>query len=58
MLSEYQLKITNLCYILIGNVKRLVPNFFNKEKFTSSLKLVPLLETRIKTIKNTSRIRI
>ena len=32
MLSEYQLKITNSYNIPIGNVKKLVPNFFDKEK--------------------------
>ena len=32
MLSDYQLNIADLYYILIGNVKRLVPNFFDKEK--------------------------
>ena len=33
MLSDYQLKITNLYNIPIGNVKKLVPNFFHKEKY-------------------------
>ena len=33
MLSEYQLKIADLCNISIGNVKKLVPNFFDKEKY-------------------------
>ena len=32
MLSEYQLKITDLYNIPIGNVKKLVPEFFDKEK--------------------------
>ena len=32
MLSEYQLKIDDLYNIPIGNVKKLVPNFFDKEK--------------------------
>ena len=33
MLSNYQLKIADLCNILIGNVEKLVRNFFfdNKE---------------------------
>ena len=35
MLSEYQLKIADLNNIPIGNVKKLVPNFFDKEKRTS-----------------------
>ena len=33
MLSEYQVKITDLYNIPIGNVKKLVPNFFDKEKY-------------------------
>ena len=33
MLSDYQLKIADLCNINIGNVKKLVPNFFDKEKY-------------------------
>ena len=32
MLSEYQLKIADLWNIPIGNVKKLVPNYFDKEK--------------------------
>ena len=33
MLSEYQLKITDLYSISIDNVKKLVPEFFDKEKY-------------------------
>ena len=33
MLSEYQLKIADLFNIPIGNVKKLVPNLFGKEKY-------------------------
>ena len=33
MLSEYQLKIADLFNIPIGIVKKLVPNFFDKEKY-------------------------
>ena len=33
MLSEYQLKIADFCNIPIGNAKKLVPNFFDKEKY-------------------------
>ena len=33
MLSEYQLRITDLQNISIGNVKKLVPNFFDDEKY-------------------------
>ena len=32
MLSEYQLKIADLYNIIIGNVKKLLLDFFNKEK--------------------------
>ena len=32
MFSENQLKIADLCNTLIGNGKKLVSNFFNKEK--------------------------
>ena len=32
-LSDYQLKISDLYNIPIGNVKKLVPNFFDKEKY-------------------------
>ena len=33
MLSEYQLKISDLYNILGGNVKKSVPNVFDKEKY-------------------------
>ena len=33
MLSDYQLKIADLYNIPIGNVKKLEPNFFDKEKY-------------------------
>ena len=33
MLSEHQLKIADLYNISIGNVKKIVPNFFDKEKY-------------------------
>ena len=33
MLSEYQLKIADLYNIPISNVKKFVPNFFDKEKY-------------------------
>ena len=33
MLSGYQLEIADLYNILIGNVKKLVPNFFDKKKY-------------------------
>ena len=33
MLSEYRLKVADLYNIPIGNVKKLVPKFFDKEKY-------------------------
>ena len=33
MLSDYQLKVTVLYYTPIGNFKKLVPNFFDKENY-------------------------
>ena len=33
MLFDYQVKITDLYNITIGNVKKLVPNFFDKGKY-------------------------
>ena len=33
MLSEYQLKIVDLYNTPIGNVKKLMPKVFNKEKY-------------------------
>ena len=33
MLPDYQLKIAGLYNILIGIVKKLTPNFFDKEKY-------------------------
>ena len=33
MLSDYQLKITHLYNIPIGNIKKLVAKFFDKEKY-------------------------
>ena len=33
ILSEYELKIADLYNIPISNVKQLVPNFFDKEKY-------------------------
>ena len=33
MVSDYQLKIADLYNIPIGNVKKLVPNFFDKENY-------------------------
>ena len=62
MLSTYQLKIADHHNIPTGNVKKLVPNFFDKEKcliYYENLQLYStLLKTRIEPKKNTSRIRI
>ena len=51
MLSEYQLKIAALCNIPIGNVKKLVPNLFDKEKYVihyENLKLYLRLGLKLK----------
>ena len=48
-MSKYQLVITDIYKISIGNFKKLVPNFFDKEKYVSSRKLPTLSITRIKT---------
>ena len=50
-MSDYQLKIADLYNIPTGNVKKLVPNFFDKEKYDSLQKLTTLFEIRIKTKK-------
>ena len=38
MLSDYQLKIAALYNIPIGNIKKLLSSFFNKEKYVIHLK--------------------
>ena len=52
MLSNYQLKIADLYNIpIIGNVKKLVPNFFNNEKYViryENLKLYLRLGLKLK----------
>ena len=53
MLFEYQLKIADLCNIPIDNVKKLVPNFFDKEKYLihyENLQLYLRLGLKIKKI--------
>ena len=58
MLSEYQLKIADLYNISIGNIKKLVPNVFDKEKYVIHYgNLQPYLRLGLKRKKNTSRIR-
>ena len=51
MLCKHQLIISDYYNIPIGNVKKLMPNFFDKEKYPSFSKLATLLETRVKTKK-------
>ena len=56
MLSEYQLKIDNLCDIPIGIVKKLVPKFFDKEKHVCHFEnLKPYLRLGLK-LKNIHRV--
>ena len=55
MLSEYQQKIADLCNVPIGNVKKLVPNFFDKEKYVLHHENLQLF---LKLKRNTLRIRI
>ena len=53
MLSEYQLKIADLYNIFIGNVKKLVRNFFDKEKYVlhyENLQLYLRLGLKLKKI--------
>ena len=38
MLSSYQLYITDLCNIPVGTVKKLVPNFHDKENMCSIMR--------------------
>ena len=59
LLSDYQLKIADRYNIPIGNVKKLVPNFFDKEKYVIHYENLQLyLRLGLKLKKNTSRIRI
>ena len=46
MLSEYQLTIVDSYNITIGNVKQLVPNFFDKEKYVFDCKNLQLYSRR------------
>ena len=58
MLSYYQLKIADLYNIPIDNVKKVVPNFYDKEKYMihyENLQLYLRLELKLKNI---SSIRI
>ena len=59
MLFDYQLKIAGLYIIPVGNVKVLVPKFFDKEKYVIHYESTKLyLRLRLKLKKNTSLIRI
>ena len=40
MLSNYQLQIADFYNIPIGNVKKLVPNFFVKEKYVLNCEIL------------------
>ena len=58
MLSDYKLKIANLCNIPIVNVKQLVPNFFDNEKYVIHYEnLQHYLRLGLKLKENTSRIQ-
>ena len=51
MVSEYQLKVADICNIPVGNVKKLVHNFFDKEKYMlhyENLKLQLRLGLKVK----------
>ena len=53
MLSDHQLKIAALYNIPLGNVKKLVPVFFDKEKYViryENLQLCLRLELKLKNI--------
>ena len=53
MLSEYHLKIVDLYNIPIANVKKLVPNFFDKERYAlhyENLQLYLRLGLKLKKI--------
>ena len=53
MLSECQLKIADLYNTPIGNIKKLVPNFFDKEKYVilyENLQLYLRLGLKLKKI--------
>ena len=55
MLCDYQLKIADLYNIPNGNFKKLVPNFFDKEKYVihyENLQLYLRLELKKKTKKH------
>ena len=57
ILSKYELKISDFYNIPIGNVKNLVPNFFDKDKYVFHYENLQLY-LRLKLKKYTSCIRI
>ena len=58
MLSEYQLRIADHYKIPIGNVEKLMPNFFDKEKYVIHYENLKLCLRLVLKLKNTPRIRI
>ena len=59
MLPKYQLKIADLYNIPIGNVKKIVPNLFDKGKYMIHYENLQLyLRLRLKQKNNTLRIRV
>ena len=38
MLSKYQLMIADLYHASVGNIKKILPNFFDKEKYVFDYK--------------------
>ena len=59
ILSNHQLKIVDLYNVLIGNVKKLMPNFFDVEKYVLHCENLQLyLRLGLKLKKYTSRVRI
>ena len=59
ILSEYQLKISDLYNIPIGNAEKLLPNLFDKEKYAIHYEnLTHYLRLGLKLKNNASRIRI
>ena len=58
MLSEYQLRIADHYKIPIGNVEKLMSNFFDKEKYVIHYENLKLCLRLVLKLKNTPRIRI
>ena len=58
-ISNYQIKIADFYKVPIGNVKKLVSNFLDKEKYGLHYENLQIyLRLRIKTKNNTSHIQI